>query len=150
MHRACRPASCPPASVRGSATVLTPVLRHPLSGSVYVISRGRAASPEIALVLRGEGVVLDVIGETSVKGGIDTAVFRSLPDVPISELDLILDAGPHSLLAANLPASAHGSMCAHRLSMPTAITAQDGAVIKQTTIVAVSGCHPAKSKGRNK
>jgi len=144
------PASCPTASVLGSATVLTPVLRHPLSGSVYVISRGHAASPEIALVLRGEGVVLRVIGQTSVKGGIDAAVFRSLPDVPISELDLMLAAGPHSLLAANLPASAHGSMCGHRLSMPTAITAQDGAVIKQTTIVAVSGCHPAKSKGRNK
>ena len=91
-----------------------------------------------------------MIGQASVAGGIAAATFPSLPDVPISELDLMLDAGPHSLLAANLPASAHGSMCGRRLSMPTTITAQDGAVIKQTTTVAVSGCHPPKRKGRNK
>jgi hypothetical protein len=144
------PASCPTASVAGSATVITPLLRDPLTGPVYAISRGRQASPEIALVLRGEGVVLEVIGQVSVAGGVAAATFASLPDVPLSMLDVMLDAGPHSLLAANLPASAHGSMCARRLSMPTAITAQDGAVVKQTTTVAVSGCHPAKRKERNK
>jgi hypothetical protein len=144
------PASCPAASAVGSATVSTPVLRHPLSGPVYVLSRGRAASPEIALVLQGEGVVLYVIGQTSVKGGVAAAIFRSLPDVPISQLDLMLDAGPHSMLAANLPAKAHASMCGQKLSMPTAITAQDGAVIKQTTTIAVSGCgKPSRRKAKS-
>lgn len=144
------PASCPTASVAGSATVITPLLRHPLTGPVYAISRGRQASPEIALVLRGEGVMLEVIGQVSVAGGVAAATFASLPDVPLSMLDVMLDAGPHSLLAANLPASAHASMCGRRLSMPTTISAQDGAVVKHTTTVAVSGCHPAKRKERDK
>jgi hypothetical protein len=137
---AANPASCPAASVVGTATVLTPLVRQPLSGPVYVVSNGRAATPEIALVLRGEGVVLDVVGQTSVKGGVASAAFRSLPDAPFSELDLLLDAGPHSLLAANLLARANGSMCGQSLAMPVKLTGQNGAVLKQTTRISVSGC----------
>jgi hypothetical protein len=142
------PASCPAASVVGSATVLTPVVRQPLSGPVYVVSHGRAALPEIALVLRGEGTVVELVGQTSVKGGIASGTFRSLPDVPFSELDLLLDAGPHSLLAANLPARANGSMCGQSLAMPTAITGQNGAVLKQTTKIAVSGCRRRRPQAK--
>ena len=134
------PASCPASSVVGSATVLTPLVRQPFDGPVYVLSRGGKAAPEIALVLQGEGIVLEVVGEAKVRQGIESVVFRALPDVPFSELDVLLDAGRHSLLGANLPAKAHGSLCAGRLAMPSEITAQDGAVIKQTTIVSVSGC----------
>jgi hypothetical protein len=151
LQRACtaavfeaNPASCPAASAVGTATVLTPLVRQPLSGPVYVVSHGRAATPEIALVLHGEGVILDLVGQTSVKGGVASAAFRSLPDAPISELDLMLDAGPHSLLAANLPAQAHGSMCGQSLAMPVELTGQDGAVIKQTTSIAISGCAKPK------
>ncbi|HEV3034808.1 MAG TPA: hypothetical protein VGX72_08450 [Solirubrobacteraceae bacterium] len=149
---AANPASCPAASVVGTATVLTPLVRQPLSGPVYVVSNGRAATPEIALVLRGEGVVLDVVGQTSVKGGVASAAFRSLPDAPFSELDLLLDAGPHSLLAANLPARANGSMCGQSLAMPVKLTGQNGAVLKQTTRISVSGCprHEAHGKRRRK
>lgn len=134
------PASCPASSVVGSATVLTPLVRQPFDGPVYVLSRGGKAAPEIALVLQGEGIVLEVVGEAKVRKGIESVAFRALPDVPFSELDVLLDAGRHSLLGANLPAKAHGSLCAGRLAMPSEITAQDGAVVKQTTIVSVSGC----------
>jgi hypothetical protein len=146
------PSSCPAASVVGTASVLTPVLRQPLTGPVYVVSHGRTELPEIALVLQGEGVVIDVIGHTSVKGGITSSAFRSLPDVPFSELDLMLEAGPHSLLGANLPATAHSSLCGQRLEMPTEITGQNGAVLKQTTAIAVSGCpgRTASAKAKRK
>jgi hypothetical protein len=139
------PASCPPASVVGSASVLTPVLRAPLAGPVYLVSRGSAGSPEIVLVLRGEGVLLRVVGRTSVEHGATSAAFGSLPDAPISQFDLLLDAGPHSLLAANLPARANGSMCGRRLTMASAITAQNGAVRKQSIRLAVAGCPPRKA-----
>jgi hypothetical protein len=140
------PGGCPHASVVGGATVLTPLVRQPLSGPVYVVSRGGAAPPEVALVLRSEDVTLEVLGQTSVKGGVATAVFRSLPDAPLSQLDLLLESGPHSLLAANLPAKARGSMCGRRLRMPTEITGQNGAVLKQTTAISISGC--AKPRAR--
>jgi hypothetical protein len=157
LQRACtaavfeaNPASCPAASAVGTATVLTPLVRQPLSGPVYVVSHGRAATPEIALVLHGEGVILDLVGQTSVKGGVASAAFRSLPDAPISELDLMLDAGPHSLLAANLPPQARGSMCGQSLAMPVELTGQDGAVLKQTPTIAVSGCPSRKAHGKAK
>jgi hypothetical protein len=39
------PAGCPSASVVGSVTVLTPVLRQALVGPVYLVSNGDAATP---------------------------------------------------------------------------------------------------------
>jgi hypothetical protein len=134
------PAGCPSASVVGSVTVITPVLRHALVGPVYLVSHGGAASPELEFVLQGEGVTVEVVGQTIVKHGVISAAFRALPDVPISTLGLVLDAGPHSLLAANLPAKAKRSMCGQKLAMPTAITGQNGAVVKQTTDIRISGC----------
>jgi hypothetical protein len=134
------PSRCGAASIVGTATILTPVLHAPLSGPVYVLSRGGAAAPEVALALRSEGVLIEVIGQTRVHDGFESASFNAIPDVPFSELDVIFDTGPHSLLTADLPATAHGDMCSGRLSMPTQITARNGAVVKQSTIIEVSGC----------
>ena len=134
------PASCPAASDVGSVTVLTPVLRQPLVGPVYLVSHGGAQTPDIELVLQGEGVSVDVVGRTIVKHGVLSAAFASLPDVPISTLGLVLGAGPHSLLAANLPAKAKGNLCGQSLAIATELTGQNGAVVKHTTKLAVSGC----------
>jgi hypothetical protein len=153
LQKACRvavfdanPGGCPAASVVGSATVLTPVLRAPLDGPVYVLSRGGKATPEIALVLQGEGVVVEVVGEARTRHGVVSAAFGSLPDAPISELDVLLDAGPHGLLAANLPEKLEGDMCGTRMSMPSELTGQNGAVVKPTIEVAVSGCPRARHR----
>jgi hypothetical protein len=111
---------------------------------VYVLSRGGKATPEIALVLQGEGVVVEVVGEARTRHGVVSAAFGSLPDAPISELDVLLDAGPHGLLAANLPEKLEGDMCGTRMSMPSELTGQNGAVVKPTIEVAVSGCPRAR------
>jgi hypothetical protein len=134
------PANCPAASVVGSVTVITPVLRHALVGPVYLVSHGGAVSPELEFVLQGEGVTVDVIGQTIIKHGVIAAAFRALPDVPISTLGVVLGIGPHSLLAANLPTTAKRSMCGQRLTMSTAITGQNGALSRQSVKIAVSGC----------
>jgi hypothetical protein len=134
------PAGCPRSSVVGTATTITPVLRKPLTGPAYLVSDANRALPTLGLVLQGEGVSIDVVGQTSLSQGITSSTFRSLPDAPLSSFDLVLDNGPHSLLTANLPARARGNLCGHGLAMPTAITAQNGAVVKQTTKIAVSGC----------
>jgi len=134
------PASCPAGSVVGSVTIITPVLRHALVGPVYLVSRGDASSPDLEFVLQGEGLTIDVIGHTSIKHRRIAGIFRSLPDVPISTLGLVLDEGPHSLFAPDLPAKARRSMCGQSLAMPTVVTAQNGAVIKQTTKIGVAKC----------
>ncbi|MGO9322287.1 MAG: hypothetical protein ACLQBY_16010 [Solirubrobacteraceae bacterium] len=144
------PASCPATSVVGSVTVLTPVLRHALVGPVYLVSHGGAQTPDLEFVLQGEGVTVDVVGQTIIRHGVISGVFRSLPDVPISTLGVVLNVGPHSLLTANLPAKAKRSLCGQSLAMATAITGQNGAVLKQTTKIAVSGCAKRRAHGKAK
>ena len=144
------PARCPAASVVGAATAGTPVLSRPLTGPVYLVSHGSAAFPDLEIVLQGEGVKLILDGQTSIKRGITSSAFKALPDVPISTFDLVLANGPHSLLGANLPAKAKGSICRQSLTMPTAITGQNGAVVEQSTKIAVSGCPERKTAKRKR
>jgi hypothetical protein len=133
-------AACPAASVVGWASVVTPVFGNPLTGPAYLVSHGGAAFPDLEIVLEGEGVELELDGQTSIKHGVTSSTFKALPDAPISTFDLVLQNGPHSLLATNLPAKTKGDLCTQALSMPTAITGQNGAVIKQSTKIAVFAC----------
>ncbi|MGO9788109.1 MAG: hypothetical protein ACLP8S_00910 [Solirubrobacteraceae bacterium] len=137
-------ASCPAASVVGEGTAVTPVLKNPLKGPAYLVSHGGAKFPDLEIVLQGEGITLILDGNTDIKKGITSSIFRSVPDAPISTFDLVLPEGPHSVLGTDLPASANYSMCGQSLAMPTEITGQNGAVVKQTTKIAVSGCPKAK------
>ena len=132
------PAGCPAGSKVGSATAYTPVLPVALTGPAYFVSHGGAKFPELVLVLQGDGVTLDLAGETFISSkGITSSTFRSVPDVPITRFDLVLPAGAHSALAGN------GSFCTGTMYMPTQIKGQNGAVVKQNTKVAVTGCKPA-------
>jgi len=146
------PAGCPAASAVGSALALTPILKSALSGPAYLVSHGGEAFPDLVIVLQGDGITLDLVGNTEIKKGITSSTFKSTPDAPISTFNLTLPEGSHSALTANLPAKARRSFCSQRLTMPTKITGQNGAVIKQMTKIAVSGCrrHHAKRHRRGK
>ncbi len=131
---AAAPATCPSGSEVGSATVSTPVLPSKLTGAAYLVSHGGAAFPDLDLILEGSGVRVILVGNTNIKAGITTSTFASIPDVPVSSFALDLPTGANSVL------SSYGNLCLHPLLMPTTITAQSGAVIKQSTRIAVSGC----------
>src|SRR5258708_2083436 len=83
-----------------------------------------------------------LVGNTDIKKGITTSTFNAVPDAPISRFDLVLPEGPHSALAA------FGNLCSSTLKMPTVISGQNGAVIKQTTRIAVAGCPKHKKPRR--
>ena len=144
------PGSCPGASVVGQATAVTPVLAHSLTGPAYLVSHAGAAFPDLEIVLQGEGITLILDGNTQIKKGITSSVFRAVPDAPISSFDLVLPEGPHSVLATNLPAKAKQNLCGQTLNMPTVITGQNGAVVRQTTKIAITGCPKHKSKTKLK
>ncbi len=134
---AANPAGCPAGSKVGTATATTPVLPVALSGPAYFVSHGGAKFPELVLVLQGDNVTLELAGETFINSaGITSSTFRSVPDVPVTRFDLVLPTGPDSVLGGN------GNFCTGTLSMPTEIKGQNGAVVKQETKVAVSGCKP--------
>jgi hypothetical protein len=144
------PAACEEDSVIGKATIHTPILNAPLTGPAYLVSHGGAAFPDVEFVLQGEGVTLILDGNTDIKNGITYSRFESAPDAPFTSFETELPTGPHSILAAYLPASANYNLCGTSLAIPTEITAQNGAVIKQSTNVAITGCPPALTITRTK
>jgi hypothetical protein len=131
---AVNPRICPSGSLVGGATVTTPVLPGKLSGPAYLVSHGGAAFPDLDLILEGDGVQVILTGNTNIKHGITTSTFATIPDVPVSSFTLSLPTGAHSALAAN------GNLCTSKLVMPTTITAQNGAQLKQSTTISVTNC----------
>jgi hypothetical protein len=140
---ATNPAGCPAASNVGSATASTPVLAHPLSGPAYLVSHGGAAFPDLVVVLQGEGVRIDLTGNTFIsKAGVTSSKFETVPDAPISSFELNLPEGPHSALGTGLR-NPTATLCAQSLVMPTTLTGQNGTVVRQSTNIAVTGCAAA-------
>jgi hypothetical protein len=138
------PAGCPSASIVGHATAITPLIPVPLTGPAYFVSYGGAKFPELVIALQGYGVTLDVHGETFIdKAGITSSTFHTIPDAPVGSFELTLPQGKYSALAAN------GNLCKSKLKMPTAFTAQNGAVIKQSTPISVTGCARHKKKAKH-
>jgi len=132
------PASCPKPSIVGIARATTPLLPVALSGPAYFVSHGGEAFPNLIIVLQGDGVRVDLVGDTFIsKAGITSTTFNTIPDVPVGTFELYLPQGPYSALAAN------GNLCAEKLQMPTTFTGQNGAAIEQVTPISVQGCKPA-------
>ncbi len=160
------PAGCPAASIIGIARASTPLLPVGLSGPVYFVSNGGEAFPDLVVVLQGDGVRVDLTGNTFIsKTGVTSSTFKTIPDVPVNTFELYLPQGPNSALAANTnlcTASAgtrvlkrkitkhiHGHTVHQTLTktvkssglvMPTEFVAQNGAVMKQNTKITVTGC----------
>jgi hypothetical protein len=128
------PAGCPEGSFVGTATAHTPLLAVPLTGPAILVSHGGAAFPDVVFVLQGEGIRIDLVGNTDIKKGITFSRFETVPDAPISSFETSLPEGPHSVLAA------YGSLCSQKLVMPTTITGQNGAQVAQSTNIAATGC----------
>jgi hypothetical protein len=94
-------------------------------------------------VLQAGGVRIDLMGALFVsEKNITSATFKTIPDIPIRRLDLILPEGARSILAAG------ASLCKRPLHMTTAITAQNGARVKRGVKVAVAGCRRPRRKHR--
>jgi hypothetical protein len=121
-----------------------------VAGPAYLVSHGGAAFPDLVLVLQGEGVTLQLIGSVDIKKQVTSSAFNSVPDAPVSSFELKLPEGPHSGLAAVLPAKAKGNLCGTSLTMPTTLTGQDGAIIKQNTKITITGCPKAKKQPKPK
>ncbi len=146
------PANCPAASNIGIVKASTPVLPVPppgrdanLTGPVYFVSHGGEAFPSLVVVLQGDGVRVDLTAATFIsKKGITSSTFNTIPDVPVTSFELYLPEGKYSALAAN------GNLCKSSLAMPTAIVAQNGAQIHQSTKIAVTGCPKLKAAVKKK
>ena len=179
LQRACpaatfdaNPSACSKESVVGIARTTTPLLPVQLQGPVYFVSHGGEAFPNLIVVLQGDGVRVDLVGDTFIdKAGITSSTFKTVPDVPVDSFELFLPQGRFSALGANenlctathtttvtskVTERVHGRTVHKTLTtrkrvaglvMPTEFIGQNGAVFKQSTKMAVSGCAKAKAKG---
>jgi hypothetical protein len=169
------PAGCPVPSIIGHAVVHTPILPVPLEGPVYFVSHGGEAFPSLTLVLQGDNVEIDLVGNTQIKNGITSSTFAHVPDAPVSSFELTLPEGKFSALAANanlckptktetvkkkVTVKVHGrkrtvtrtvkQTVPSSLTMPTEFIAQNGAELKQDTKIEVTGCPKAVVKHKAK
>ncbi len=170
------PAGCPPASFIGHAVVHTPLLPVVLEGPAIFVSHGGEAFPSLEIVLQGDGVTVDLVGATFIsKTGITSTTFKTVPDDPFNTFELTLPEGPYSALAANGNLCAETTtktvkkkvtvkVKGHKktetrnvkqtepatLQMPNEFVGQNGATVKQTTPVSVTGCPKAVRHERKK
>lgn len=140
------PAGCPAGSVVGYATARTPILASPLAGPVLLVARPGRQLPRLTALLQGEGVVLELIGASTVnRDDYVVSRFDEIPDVPLERLELVLPQGPRSALVP------HGSLCVRaarrprrivprRVSTSVRIAAHNGATIARAERVTVAGC----------
>jgi hypothetical protein len=166
------PAGCPAASVVGHMKVSTPLVPVSLEGPMYFVSNGGEAFPNLIVVLQGYGITEHLVGDTFIsKSGVTSSTFKAVPDVPFASAEVTLPEGKYSALGANghlceltttktvkkkltVRIKGHKQTVTRKvkqtqsatLQMPIEIVAQDGAVIKQTNPVTVTGCPPTRLK----
>ena len=157
LQQACRaatfeanPAACPAGSNIGTATVHTPILAQPLSGPAYLVSYGSAKFPDVVFVLQGEGITLDVDGQSFVSHTGELRVtFASVPDAPFSTFETVLPAGRYSqFTSSRTTGKAQASQCGENLIAPVTMTAYNGAQLTQKAKLKVAGCGPTVSIGK--
>lgn len=89
--------ACPPSSVYGTASAITPLLDEPLRGNVYLRSSSNPV-PDLVASLNSGSIHLVLDGRIGSKhGGIQTAFFE-LPDEPLTRFVMQLRGGKHGLL----------------------------------------------------
>jgi len=133
------PGTCAPTAKVGTVSVTTPVLPGKLTGPAFLVSHGGAAFPDLDLVLHGpNGLEVVLVGHTNIsKAGITSSNFESLPDVPISSVEVHLPTGPLSVLTTLTSTT---KLCGSKLFAATTIVAQNGARIAKTTPITLTGC----------
>ena len=139
------PSKCPAGARVGSVSAATPLLATRLNGDVYLEAHQAGQLPTLEAILRTSGVQVHLSSTIDLSHGIKST-FNAIPDVPISEFLLTLDAGPGSALSAT------ADLCAQPLGMSSSITGQNGKTVDDQETVAVAGCGvkvvAVKARGR--
>jgi len=135
------PATCDPASKIGTVSVSTPLLDHPIGGSVFLRTQNSSdpVSGEmfrLAIEMRSDddGIAIRLPGRLSVDPGSGqlTATFDDLPQLPINSMDL------HFKTGARAPLATPSACGLYRTEAD--FVGWNGGTAQNTSTFAVSGC----------
>ncbi|MEA2480084.1 MAG: hypothetical protein QOJ07_2006, partial [Thermoleophilaceae bacterium] len=136
------PAGCGVGSKVGTVGAVTPLLRAPLGGTVYLVGHN-GQLPTLEAVLQGSGITLGLTSTIGLGAGI-SSTFAAVPDAPISRFQLDLPRGPHSALGSS------ADLCTGKLAIPATIVSQSGVTLKKTYPLEVADCGIAILKAKVK
>jgi uncharacterized repeat protein (TIGR01451 family) len=93
------PPSCPNASKVGTDEIETPLLAHPLKGSVYVL-QSNPPNLKLLVAASGEGVNLKLVGNVHLdeSTGQLTTTFTETPELPFTDFKLSFSGGAQAAL----------------------------------------------------
>jgi hypothetical protein len=131
--------SCTPI---GSATAVSPVYPTPLSGNAYLT--GNSSGLQLALVF-GAPFSLTLTG--SVNLATDTTTFNGIPDIPLSQLQVVLNGGTDGAFATTCQASA-GTATAKEVSQNGDITRNLSAPFTGAGWKPCTGAPPGSGSGQ--
>ncbi|HEY2053235.1 MAG TPA: hypothetical protein VGH14_04795 [Solirubrobacterales bacterium] len=119
IHISSNPQGCPPASELGSIEVGTPLLDHPLHGSVFLakpFDNPFASLLGLYLAIEDEetGIIAKLAGkvEPDPATGQLTAIFAENPELPLEDIKLHLFKGPRAPLSTPLECGGHQTTAA--------------------------------------
>jgi hypothetical protein len=118
---------CPPGSVIGFARAVTPLLKKPIEGPVYLRSSTRRL-PDLIVALHGQ-LDLDLVGQIdTVHRGLRVD-FSTVPDAPLTKFTLALDSGRRGLLVNG------ANLCAAPVHVVAKLSGQNGAGANQNPLL---------------
>ncbi len=87
----------------GSATALSPLLRDPLRGNVYLVRNPARRLPDLMVRLRAQGwasgIVIDLTGHVKIERDLTIrTTFEDIPDVPVTSFTLNLIPGRNGVI----------------------------------------------------
>lgn len=142
--------ACPPLSILGTATATTPLLDQPLSGPVIFRSNGGERElPDIVIDLHGPVRITQVgfVDAVTKKGSETSRIrtrFQSVPDAPVSRLEMKLLGGKKRGLLENSE-----NLCKTKRLAKVHLAAQNGRVKSGDQRIATA-CDKRKSQGKKR
>lgn len=133
----------------GTASAITPLLKEPLTGKVYLVRNPARRLPDMVVALKGSGdsraLQIDLTGKIDITRDLTVrTAFDTIPDAPISRFDLRLVAG------RNGPLGTVNNLCtktARRTSLARlAFQGQNGRRLNANPRISVVGCKKATSR----
>ncbi len=123
---------CPPGSVYGKATAISPILSEPLTGPVILRANGGERElPDLVVALRNSQVDFNLVGFVDSVNGRLRNTFASAPDAPVTSFDIELEGGSKSLIVNST------NLCKKKNRANVTFTGQNGKAFSSKPVLKV-------------